>query len=274
MIDLVRIMCVDDEVNVLKALQRLFMDDDYEIICASSAAEGLEILKTSPPVQIIISDYRMPGLNGVDFLKEIYRTWPETVRIVLSGYADTAAVVSATNEGHIYRFVPKPWNDDELKVTIGNAVERYYLHRKNTQLVQNLAEMNAELQALNDNLEELVNERTKQLLIHNRALHCSQNILDSLPLAVIGLDPNGNMVQCNKKGQLLLSGEETGLLGSHRNDVIPEEVNAFIDELLKNQGEQEQAKRIIIKETPWDLRGVLLKVDGQEGMILMIESGG
>jgi len=126
----IKILCVDDEPNVLNALKRLFLDEPYTILTAASGQEGLEIIEKEN-VQIIISDYRMPGMNGVDFLKEARKKWPDTVRIVLSGYADTAAIVSAINEGQIYKFVPKPWNDEELKVTISNAIERYHLFKKN-----------------------------------------------------------------------------------------------------------------------------------------------
>jgi len=269
----IRILCVDDEVNVLRALQRLFLDDDYEVIAASSAGEGLEVLRSSPPIQLIISDYRMPGLNGVDFLKEVYRHWPETVRIVLSGYADTAAVVSAINEGHIYRFVPKPWNDDELRVTIGNALERYYLHQKNAQLMESLAATNAELQSLNENLENLVRDRTDQLMLHNRALHHSQNILDSLPMAVIGFDPHGILVQCNRKGRLLLGGETAGLLGCHRREAIPDEVNEFVEKMLCSYGQDTASSRIASEKGVWNVRGIVLKSEEQEGLILIIESG-
>ena len=74
--------------------------------------------------------------------------WPETVRIVLSGFADTASIVSAINEGEIYRFIPKPWNDDELKVTIANAIERYYLLKPNMELTAELVKVNEELKGL------------------------------------------------------------------------------------------------------------------------------
>ena len=99
MSDKTRILCVDDERNVLRALERLFLDDDYEILTASSGEEGLELLNAAPQVQVVISDFRMPGMNGVDFLKQVFETHPDTIRIVLSGYADTAAVVAAINEG-------------------------------------------------------------------------------------------------------------------------------------------------------------------------------
>ncbi|KAF0219762.1 MAG: two-component system NtrC family sensor [Geobacteraceae bacterium] len=266
----VRIICVDDETNVLKALQRIFLDDDYEILTATSGDEGLEILKRTDPVQIVISDYRMPGLNGVDFLKEVYRHWPETVRIVLSGYADTAAVVSAINEGHIYKFIPKPWNDDELKVTVANAIERYFLHKKNLQLMENLAETNEELQVMNETLETLVSERTSELTFQNRALTYSQNILDSLPVAVVGLDTNGQVVQCNRQGVSLFGVSETGVIGTDRQTLLPDEANRFVEEIMKKG---DLSRRIQIYGFEVKARGVFMKQDGQEGVVLMLDSG-
>jgi len=123
MIEDVTILCVDDEANVLKSLRRLFLDENYEILTAESGQEGLALLEQHQPVQVVISDYRMPEMDGVAFFKEVHERWPDTVRIVLSGYADTAAVVAAINEGQVYKFIPKPWNDDELKVAIGKAVD-------------------------------------------------------------------------------------------------------------------------------------------------------
>lgn len=268
--ELVRILCVDDEANVLKALQRVFMDDDYEVITATSADEGLEMLRNEFPAQIIISDYRMPGLNGVDFLKEVYSHWPDTVRIVLSGYADTAAVVSAINEGHIYKFIPKPWNDDELKVTIANAVERYFLHKKNVQLMESLAETNEELQLLNENLEMLVSERTSELTFQNRALTYSQSILDSLPVAIVGLDSNGLVVQCNRRGVSLFGVAEGGVIGADRRTLLPDEANRFVEEVM-DKGEM--SGRMSIFGYDIKARGALMKQEGQEGIVLMLDYG-
>ncbi|MBU0728397.1 MAG: response regulator, partial [Proteobacteria bacterium] len=203
----VRILCVDDEKNVLKALNRLFMDEEYEVLLANSGEEGLETLAAEESVQVIISDYRMPGMNGVDFLKQVYERWPDTVRIVLSGYADTAAVVAAINEGQIYKFIPKPWNDDELKVTIAKAVEVYFLRKRNNELTRELSDYNEELKRLNENLEELVDERTEELLFQNKVLERAQKILDALPVGVLGLDTQGMIVQCNARAHYFFQGE-------------------------------------------------------------------
>jgi two-component system NtrC family sensor kinase len=126
----IKILCVDDEINVLNSLKRLFMDNDYEILTAGSGAEGLDVLRQEAGIQVILSDYRMPEMNGVEFLRAACEIKSDPVRIVLSGYADTATVVAAINEGRIYKFIPKPWNDDDLKLAVEHSLERFYLRKK------------------------------------------------------------------------------------------------------------------------------------------------
>ena len=193
----IKILCVDDERNVLRALERIFLDDDYEIVLAGSGDEGLKVMEESGPFQVVISDYRMPVMNGVEFLKAVYDRWPETVRIVLSGYADASAIVAAINEGHIYRFIPKPWNDDELRITIQNCLERYFLQKKNRELLTQLG-------AANQALEEKVQLRTEQLELRNQALEFSQSLLGNLPVGVAGIDASGMIVYCNDIAAKLL----------------------------------------------------------------------
>ncbi|NJD91135.1 MAG: response regulator [Geobacter sp.] len=144
----IKLLCVDDERNVLRALERIFMDDDYEILTAISGEDGLAVLAENSDVQVVISDFRMPGMNGVEFLRQVCEKYPDTVRIVLSGYADTGAVVSAINEGQIYKFVSKPWSDEELRQTVAKAVEAFSLHRQNRALAAELETLRREMELL------------------------------------------------------------------------------------------------------------------------------
>jgi len=233
----IRILCIDDEQNVLRSLKRLFLDDSYEVLTAPSGAEGLLILAQSGTVPVVISDYRMPGMNGVEFLSEVRKRWPETVRIVLSGYADTGAIVSAINEGQIYRFVAKPWNDDELRVTVANALERYDLGRKNLELTEELRRKNDELTALNRDLERRVVERTEALTTQNRLLTESLGILDNLPMAIVGMDPQGTVFQCNRKGMVCFGSRIGPVIGANRRDVLTDAQNRLVDEVLKKSRE-------------------------------------
>ncbi len=267
----IQILCVDDEKNVLRSIERIFLDDDYVIHTATSAGEGLEILRNKAPIQIVISDYRMPGTNGVDFLRDVCENWPDTVRIVLSGYADMAAVVSAVNEGQIYKFIPKPWNDDELRITLSNALERYFLHKKNNQLTDELKKRNEELREINQNLEKLVEERTAELRFQNRVLTHSQNILDTLPVGVLGVDPEGLIVQCNQEGTRLLTGDGTRVIGRYASDLFPEGLDPFINR-VQEQGASSEV--LSIRDTSLNARGVFMEYpDGQRGVVLMLENG-
>lgn len=160
--EIIRILAVDDEPFVLDTIKRLLNEDNYDVLTATSGAEGLLIMETHP-VQIVISDYRMPEMNGVEFLKEVYRKWPDTIRIVLSGFADIQSVIAAINEGQIYKFMGKPWNNEELRIAVVNAIDRYRLHRENIRLTEDLKRKNDELRKFNDTLEELVADRTYEL---------------------------------------------------------------------------------------------------------------
>lgn len=119
------ILFVDDEPIVLEALKRVFQRDGYRLLFCSSAHEALGILEKNE-VQIVVSDYRMPGMSGGELMQEVSEKWPDTVRIILSGFADISSVVSAINGGEIYKFISKPWQNEELKEVISNAVERYW----------------------------------------------------------------------------------------------------------------------------------------------------
>jgi YesN/AraC family two-component response regulator len=127
----IRILFVDDEQPILNTMRRLFINSGYDILTAESGETGLEIIKNDPPVHIVVSDYRMPGMNGVEFLKTVNARWPETVRLVLSGYADTANVMAAINEGQIFKVITKPWNDDDFKNIIIDAAEKYHIQEHN-----------------------------------------------------------------------------------------------------------------------------------------------
>jgi len=265
----IRILCVDDEKGVLRSIERVFLDEEYEILKATSGKEGLKILEEVSPIQIVMSDYRMPEMNGVDFLHEVCKRWPDSVRIVLSGYADTVAVVDAVNEGQIYKFLAKPWNDDELKFTVANALERYFLYQKNRKLTEELKERNEELRTINENLEQIVEQRTEDLRLRNRVLTVSQHILQSLPVGVLGVDTKGLIVYCNDEGESLFSEKAGEIMGKERVDFFPEVLNGFVRQVE----EKAYASEVLqLPGGPMRVKGTLLKHDGnQEGIVVVID---
>jgi two-component system NtrC family sensor kinase len=263
----VKILCVDDEKNVLRALERLFMDEEYEVITATSGEQGLSILEEQPGVQLVISDYRMPGVDGVDFLKEVNERWPKTIRIVLSGFADTASIVGAINEGQIYKFIPKPWNDDELKITIAKALEVYSLRQKNETLTDELMDAYLKLEAVNSNLEEEVRTRTETLIFQNNAMHFAHKVMDALPAAVLGLDLDGLIVMANQQANLLLAEGRPALVGLPGPSALPPAVWAMVETTRETQQLQTKFTKDIVV---YQVLGHRINVDHeQEGIILM-----
>jgi response regulator RpfG family c-di-GMP phosphodiesterase len=120
------LLVVDDDVNVLASLHRLFRRDNYRVLTAASTAEGFELLALYR-VQVILCDQRMPVMSGTEFLSKVKEMYPDTIRIILSGYTGVETVLDSINRGAIYRFYTKPWNDNELRDNVRLAFRQYWL---------------------------------------------------------------------------------------------------------------------------------------------------
>jgi type II secretory ATPase GspE/PulE/Tfp pilus assembly ATPase PilB-like protein/FixJ family two-component response regulator len=125
------LLFVDDEENVLKALKRVFLEENYNLLVADNADQALELIDREKGIQLVISDFKMPGMNGVDLLREIKRKRPEIIRIMLTGHADVQAVMGAVNEGAVYKFITKPWSDEDLRLSVSLALQQYVLLKEN-----------------------------------------------------------------------------------------------------------------------------------------------
>jgi response regulator RpfG family c-di-GMP phosphodiesterase len=157
-----RILCVDDEPNIVSALRRLFRGTGYSVSTATSGPEALEQMAQAP-VDLLISDMRMPGMDGAQLLEQVRMRWPETVRVLLTGYADIKSTIAAINSGEVYRYITKPWDDAEILSTARQICERMALEREKQRLEALIQVKNAELTALNASLEEKVQVRTSEL---------------------------------------------------------------------------------------------------------------
>lgn len=142
-----KILLVDDETNVLSALKRALFDEPLEIITATSAEDALEIMKEHH-FKIVISDERMIGMQGSEFLAQVHDLHPDTIRIMLTGHATLEAAMKAVNEGEIYRFFSKPWNDHDLTFAIRSALEKYDLEMENRQLLATIKQQSFEIKVL------------------------------------------------------------------------------------------------------------------------------
>ncbi len=156
-----KILYVDDEEQNLISFRYLFKKN-FDIHLASSAEEGLEILKNEQ-IHIILTDQKMPRTTGVEFLKKISTTHPDPIKILLTGYADIGTIIEAVNLGEIYRYIPKPFQPEEMLVTLKNAMEVYSLRMQNKELLTTLIDTNRQLNIFNEDLEKKVNERTEHL---------------------------------------------------------------------------------------------------------------
>jgi two-component system, probable response regulator PhcQ len=142
-----RILIVDDEENVLNALRRSLRKEQYELFFASEPAQALEILKTQP-VDLVLSDHLMPNMTGLELLKKVRDRYPSCMRLMLTGHADMQTAIDAVNHGEIYRFLTKPWDDNEIKVTLNLAFERLDLELENRRLLAMVRKQQAQLQRI------------------------------------------------------------------------------------------------------------------------------
>lgn len=127
------LLFVDDEEGVLQSLKRIFLDENYQILTAANGPEALDVLQENT-IHLVVSDHRMPGMTGAELLKEVKERWPQTIRIMLTGYADVQSVMGAVNEGAVYKFITKPWSDDDLRLTVSLALQQYALLQENKKL--------------------------------------------------------------------------------------------------------------------------------------------
>ena len=208
------LLLVDDEENILNSLRRLFRRDGYKILCASSGQEGLEVLKRER-VDVIMSDQRMPNMTGTVFLSKARELSPHSVRLVLSGYTDLGSVTDAINEGAVYKFLTKPWEDEILRLSIKEALRHKWVEDENRMLRNMLLEVNEELAETNRKL-------AAQAAFAEQALRHQQHILHDLPIPIIGIDAEGKITLVNKAGRILLGAEVSGVAKAQAVEYPPE----------------------------------------------------
>jgi response regulator RpfG family c-di-GMP phosphodiesterase len=171
------LLAVDDEPNILAALRRLFRATGWRILTAGSGEEALALLATEA-VDAVLSDMRMPGMDGVQLLERVSQGWPRTARLLLTGQADLGSTIDAINRGRLHRYITKPWNDDELVLTLRQVAQGQQLEAEKQALERLTQQQNDELKALNAGLEARVALRTEELAAANDRL--KRNYLTSI----------------------------------------------------------------------------------------------
>lgn len=223
-----RLLLVDDEPNILTSLKRLLRPDGYQIFTAHDGESGLALL-AQHPVDVVVSDQRMPGMVGADFLRKVTQQYPETIRIMLSGYTELKSVTDAVNEGAIYKFLTKPWDDDQLRTHIAEAFQLKEIADENLRLNLEIRGANQELAAANRCMEQLLAEKQRQISQDEISLNVAREVLQHLPLPVLGMDDAGMIAFVNGAAERLFR-RGGALLGDEAVSVLPELFSAAVGE--------------------------------------------
>ncbi len=213
------LLLVDDEDNILSSLKRLLRLDGYNIVTASSGAQGLQRM-AEHPVDVILSDQRMPGMTGVEFLRRAKTLYPDTVRMVLSGYTELQSITDAVNEGAIYKFLTKPWDDERLRSHIEEAFRHKEMVDENRRLAGAVLATNQQLEAVNGQLQQLLSEQRVRITREETSLVVAQDVLHGIPAPLIGIDSNGMVAYLNDDAEALF-GHLPSMLGRQATEALP-----------------------------------------------------
>lgn len=208
------LLLVDDEENILASLRRLFRKDGYRVLCATSGQEGLSILAHEPAIDVIMSDQRMPQMTGTAFLRQARLLSPNSIRIVLSGYTDLESVTEAINEGAVYKFLTKPWDDEILRLSIREALQHKWAMDENRMLQSMLMEVNTEFST---SIERLAGE-LESIRQRNIVLETVFHTLDE-PLLIVSA--GGALVEANQAAQRLFGMDDKNPRGT-MDTVLPD----------------------------------------------------
>ncbi|MEO8057094.1 MAG: EAL domain-containing protein [Burkholderiales bacterium] len=222
------LLLVDDEENILASLKRLLRRDGYNIITACGAAEGLQRLAETE-VDVIVSDQRMPGMTGVELLRRAKELYPDSIRMVLSGYTELQSIIDAVNEGAIYKFLTKPWDDERLRGHVAEAFRQKDMADENRRLARQIESANADFIELNARLELAVSQQREQADLLATSTGSMRDALDSLPAPVLGSAADGTLAFVNREAEALLPGA-AAMLGRPLREVLPNELLMAVGE--------------------------------------------
>lgn len=221
-----KILILDDEKIVTSTLKTLLTIENFtDINLFNVPAEALEFLKTNEP-DIIITDFVMPQMNGLEFLIEAKKLYPDTCMILLTGYADKENAVKAINEVGLYKYIEKPWDNDDLIINIKNGIER-------SNLISSLKEKNAELEKYSQHLEDMVKARTEALSVANQKLNA---VISNCADGIIVLTEENKIESANQTAESLFGMSEKLLVKYDVNNILFVENNLFTDKISDKFG--------------------------------------
>lgn len=212
-----RLILVDDEEMVISSIKNyLMLETDYEILTFNKPKKALEALKNTS-ISLAISDFLMPEMDGIEFLNEVKKLYPNATLILLTGYADKENAIKAINDIGIYKYIEKPWDNEILKITIDNAFERTNLIIKLEKKVDELNQAKAELKSYNEKLELVVRQRTEALRFINAELEA---IIESSADCILTLNENFILTSSNTALEILIGCKQENIIGKLLTEVI------------------------------------------------------
>ncbi len=243
-----RILVVDDESENLEVLAAL-IEDEFPVTKASSGGEALELLSPDDPFAVVISDQRMPGMTGIELLAEFERRSPQTVRMMLTAYSDLGPLIAAVNDGSVYRFFLKPWNPDEMRSAIGDALWLHAAQAALNQLVDLLGQRKRDLQATLENLQRVQGEllaAERMTTVGRFSAGIAHNVRNSLTvmmnlLELVQQSPTGSRILGSAQrafqtldALLRLVNDVNNLARGRLHAIarVPTEMEPFLDQLL------------------------------------------
>lgn len=176
-----KILIVDDEQNILNSLSRILAEEGREILTANNAEEGLQILKNTDEISVVISDNRLPGMSGVDFMARVRQLYPDNIRIIITGYADLESSIAAINKGQVYRYVLKPWENEDFKMMVKYALDFYQVIRENRILLRIIRQQVERLKNLKEKYPQILESEIKKSGLYIiEEQHISESMKDFL----------------------------------------------------------------------------------------------
>ncbi|KHT54995.1 response regulator [Alteromonas marina] len=185
------VLFVDDEPNILRAIKRALFTMDITLLLADSGAKALELM-SNHEVHVVISDMKMPQMSGAELLEQVAINYPDTFRVVLTGYADIESTIKAVNQGKIHRYLQKPWDNQELISVVEEGLERVKLKAENTRLQKLTRLQNRKLRDVNASLEQVVQKRTRQIKAALNKIEKHNLAMEQVLFNVISINPNIN----------------------------------------------------------------------------------
>ncbi len=259
------LLLVDDEPSIVSALMRLFRREGYRVITAASGAEGLQRM-AEYEVDVVISDQRMPGMTGVEFLRRAKELYPDTVRMVLSGYTELQSITDAVNEGAIYRFLTKPWDDALLLVHVREAFRHKGMADENKRLSHEVVSANEALAKVNERLGLVLTSQQSQIDRERLRADVARDIVDLLPVPALGIDPEGTVVMLNAEAQTVL-GQECQWLGASVNQVL----QVGMSDLCRNLDDPAAPLALTIAGRSFQVRTRSMGNDVARGVLVVLQ---